>query len=80
MDKAPILMCRNDLQNIQNIDEVCVRLVDNALFFIRRDLVRGDGCAKKYLFYSCTLTSGWREVLPSGIITILVVLWLCEKH
>ena len=52
-------MCRNDLQNIQNIDEVCVRPVDNALFFIRRDLVRGDGCAKKYLFYSCTLTSGW---------------------
>ena len=50
----------NDLQNILNIDEVCVRLVDNALFFIRRDLVRGDdGCAEKYLFYSCTLTSGW---------------------
>ena len=59
VDKAPISMCWNDLQNILNIDEVCVRLVDNALFFIRRDLVRGDGCAKKYLFNSCTLTSGW---------------------
>ena len=57
VDKAPISMCWNDLQNILNIDEVCVRLVDNALFFIRRDLVRGDGCAEKYLFYSCTLTS-----------------------
>ena len=52
VDKAPISMCWNDLQNILNIDEVCVRLVDNALFFIRRDLVRGDGCAEKYFFYT----------------------------